>query len=618
MRRLERQDRINFFYGFEERALSPRDANRTWLIYNGKTWTWREAYDVVLKYAEYLQNTHGIKRREVVALDFTNKPSFLFFKLALWSLGAVPAFINTSVTGNALVHSLSTAGARLAIVDEEVAGHFTPEVVEQMASCDLQGTGKGTFKSIIFDDALEESIVRDLKGMRAPDKARSGAGINSGYRNAGLVFTSGTTGLPKAAYVGYFKCYASVSFATRWAGIRRDDVFYTCMPMYHLSASTMAFIPSLFLGYGLALGHRFSTRTFWPEVRASRATIILYVGETCRYLLSAPVQRDPDTGADLDKAHHVRLAYGNGLRPDIWQRFQDRFGIEAVAEFYSATESPFATWNLSRNAFGVGAVGRVGSLLRLQVDSKIAIVELDWATETPKRFPAADGSDRPGFCRRVAPGAVGEMLAALDPAAVATSYQGYHNNAKASGSKVLRDVFQDGDAWYRTGDTLRLDAEGRFFFHDRIGDTFRWRAENVATTEVAEALGAHPHVAEANVYGVAVPHHDGRAGCAAVMFRDGGGGGDAGFREPSPEVLHSVAQHVSESLPKFAVPLFVRVVREMGTTGTNKQQKHVLRAQGVDPQRLGPEERLYWLRDGDYVPFGQREWEALQGGRVRL
>ena len=434
--------------------------------------------------------------------------------------------------------------------------------------------------------------------------------------------------------VGYFKAYAAPSYVTHWMGLKSDDVFYTvhfsvshaltpmtvlltlgarlqCMPLYHIAALLMGCLSTVYVGCSFALGHKFSVRSFWLEVRASDATVIQYVGETCRYLLSAPPQTDPVTGADLDKQHRVRLAHGNGLRPDIWQRFSERFAIPAIAEFFSATESPYGTWNLTRNAYGVGAVGRFGSLLRQLAKRKFAIVQVDWATETPLRVPSPDGKH--AFCQLVGPNEPGEMLNQLNPDAVSISYQGYHNNRAASGSKILRDVFAPGDVWYRTGDVLRQDAEGRVFFADRIGDTFRWRAENVATTEVAEALGTFPAIDEANVYGVAIPHHDGQAGCAAVMFA-----GSEETAEPSGELLRGLAAHASERLPKYAVPLFVRAVRSMGKTGTNKPQKHILRREGVDPAHLKLEERLYWLQEGTYVPFTQRDWQRLQGGLVRL
>lgn len=263
-------------------------------------------------------------------------------------------------------------------------------------------------------------------------------------------------------------------------------------------------------------------------------------------------------------------------------------------------------WNLSRNSFSSGAIGRAGKLLHLLVRRQFAIVELDWESETPLRDPKNHN-----FCRRVASNRPGELLYALNAADIEATYLGYFNNNVASASKVLHDVFALGDAWFRTGDTIRIDEEGRAWFCDRIGDTFRWRSENVATTEVALALGAHAAVVEANVYGVALPHHDGRCGCAAVSFTSGAGTVD------QETVLQGVAHHVNATLPKFAVPLFLRVVREMQATGNNKQQKNGLRTQGVDPGAVG-EDKLFWLRDGTYRPFGQKEWEMLKTGQVRL
>ena len=195
VRRLERLDRINFFYNLEERALAGRDAGRTWLLYEGRTWTWREAYDEILRCAAWLKGRHGVKSRQTVTLDFTNKPSYLFLIFALWSLGALPALINTNITGDGLVHSLRTAEGALVIVDEEVAGNFTDEVLQNLSS---QQEGKGPVQVVVFDAAVEKEIA-GLEGFRADDKERSGAGVASGYTSAFLVFTSGTTGLPKAA-----------------------------------------------------------------------------------------------------------------------------------------------------------------------------------------------------------------------------------------------------------------------------------------------------------------------------------------------------------------------------------------------------------------------------------
>ncbi|MBE3048105.1 AMP-binding protein, partial [Candidatus Bathyarchaeota archaeon] len=282
------------------------------------------------------------------------------------------------------------------------------------------------------------------------------------------------------------------------------------MPLYHSSASVLGVLQTLEGGKTIAVGRKFSASRFWEDVRANDATIIQYVGEMCRYLLGSPPQVDPVTGEDLDKAHKVRVAFGNGLRPDVWAAFKDRFGIDAIGEFYAATEAPLGFFNLSKNDHTSGAMGRNGWLYSLAMSMKVAVVELDHAADAPVR-------DGKGRCVKVTSGDPGELLFKL-PEDTKTEFQGYFNNSKATDSKILRDVFKAGDAWFRTGDTVIWDSEGRIFFTDRIGDTFRWKSENVSTMEVGHVMGLHPGIHEANVYGVQLPHHDGRAGCAALVL----------------------------------------------------------------------------------------------------
>ena len=374
------------------------------------------------------------------------------------------------------------------------------------------------------------------------------------------------------------------------------------MPLYHSSAAFLAFGTSLTTSNTLVLGHRFSTKTFWPEVRQSRATIIQYVGETCRYLLSAPPQLDPNTGENLDRANSVTKAFGNGLRPDVWERFKERFGIETIGEFYGATEGVSAIWNLSSNTFSSGAIGRNGTLSSLIVGAQSAIVAVDWTTELPLR------SGKHNFCQLVPRGEPGELLFKVNPANVFSKFQGYFNNPSATSSKVLRDVLVKGDAYVRTGDVVRWDKEGRWWFCDRIGDTFRWKSENVSTAQVSEILGTHPKIFEANVYGVEVPHHDGRAGCAAVLFE-----GDV----VTEEILEGLAKHATQKLPKYSVPVFLRMVTDHMATGNNKQQKAVLRSEGVDLEKVRGE-KVFWLREGRYVEFRDEDWKGLSAGRVKL
>ncbi|TQV96419.1 long-chain fatty acid transporter [Cordyceps javanica] len=588
-------DRLNLFYALEARAASASHADKTLLLFDGGAYTYRQLYDGVLRHGAYLRARLGVRPGDVVALDFQNSDTFLLLWWGLWSIGAKPAFINFNLTSAPLAHCVASSTAKVCLVDPAVAGHFDDDLVRRETA---------GIQVVVFDEA-RQGAARTFEALRQPDSDRSDKAAGS---MGILIYTSGTTGLPKPAIVSWAKLIVSSKFSVNFLG-RGDDVMYTCMPLYHASASMLGFCATVIGGSTLALGRKFSTKTFWPEVRASNATVIQYVGETLRYLLAAPPQTDPVTGADLDKAHAVRIAFGNGLRPDVWKRFQDRFGVGTIAEFYGATEGTLATWNLSSNDYGVGAIGRAGWLLRTLVGRDTALAEMDWAADAPARDPVT------GLCRLAGPHTSGEMLFRLPdgPDDLESRFQGYFNDQQATRAKIMRDVFRKGDAWFRTGDVLQQNGDGLLFFMDRIGDTFRWKSENVSTAEVSQVMGLHPAVREANVYGVELPHHDGRAGCVTVCF-------DA--PRPADDTLRSLAAHLRSTLPSYAVPLFLRVVPDLGadTTGTNKQQKYALRKLGVKPSndaRQGDAD-LFWLKGDTYVPFGDKDWKKIEAGRLKL
>ncbi|RYP12969.1 hypothetical protein DL767_010995 [Monosporascus sp. MG133] len=522
----EWKDRCNSFYRLEQLAQDKSAAGRPFLLYNERTWTYAEAYEMALKYGNYLKTKFGLKPKDIVALDMQNSDHFVLLAFGLWSIGAKPAFINYNLTGDALTHCLKVAEAALMLVDPEVAKNVDDGVRANLESLRIE---------LLTPEMMEEVWV--MEPIRTLDSDRTGELAHC--LEAGCTF---------------------------------------------------------------AIGKKFSTKTFWKEARAYNASMIQYVGETCRYLLAAPPEIDPVTGENMDKKHNVRLAFGNGLRPDVWEKFRDRFDIQTIAEFYGATEGFLAMWNLTHNDYASGAIGRNGWLYGLGMQYRRAIIAVDPETDQPHR------DAKTGLCHQVGRGEVGELMTLL-PADVDKEFQGYYKNAAATQSKILRDVLRKGDAYFRSGDLVSWDREGRMYFHDRIGDTFRWKSENVATTEVSEALSAHELVQEANVYGVQLPNHDGRAGSAAIVLR----------RAPDAEVLRSLAEHARRRLPKYAVPIFLRVSEDLGhaITGTNKQQKHQLRVQGVDPSRVGGD-RLFWLKEGTYVPFRQRDWDALNGGKVKL
>ncbi|KAI1819142.1 acetyl-CoA synthetase-like protein [Xylaria intraflava] len=586
-RRRESADRANVFYRLEEIATGG-SANRVGILFEDRSWTFAQMYSAALKYGNYLQSRFNLRPKDIVALDLVNSDHFLLLCFGLWSIGVKPAFINYNLTGEALCHCVNTANSVLMLVDPDVAPNIDEGVREKLGPLTIE---------FLTEEFITEAMAADP--VRPPNELRSG---DLGRDMAALIFTSGTTGLPKAAIVSWTKITMASSFIGVWLGTQPSDILYTPMPLYHSSAAIMGFFHCFQSEATFAIGRKFSTKTFWNDARKHQATVVQYVGETCRYLLAAPPEIDPGTGENLDKKHRIRMAIGNGLRPDVWARFQERFGVESIAEFYAATEGVSGTWNLSRNDFSRGAIGRSGWLYSLLLKRNIAIVERDHETDEPLR------DSRTGFCRALSRGEVGELLFVL-PEDMTRNFQGYYNNPKATDSKIIRNVFKKGDAYFRSGDLISWDAEGRMYFHDRIGDTFRWKSENVATTEVSAMMGLHPAVEEANVYGVQLPHHDGRAGCAAVLLKTAA----------DETLLRSLAEHAKAKLPKYAVPLFLRLGKGLSAavTGTNKQQKHHLRSEGVNPSKVGDDE-LFWLKGDTYVRFEKEDWDRMSAGHVKL
>ena len=375
------------------------------------------------------------------------------------------------------------------------------------------------------------------------------------------------------------------------------------MPYYHGTGgqSAMAMMMS---GLSLAIGKGFSVRNFWNDVRDSEATTIVYVGETARYLLAAPP-------SPLDKQHKARCMYGNGLRPDVWLKFRERFGVEEVLEFFNSSEGMLSLFNWNCGDFTANCVGHHGALFRLILNGQFVPVEVDHNTNELVRDP------KTGFVRRKSYEQGGEIIVQIPEEAF---FAGYWKNSTATKKKFAYNVFKKGDIFYRSGDALRRTSDGRWYFLDRLGDTYRWKSENVSTAEVAHTIGQFPGVLEANVYGVAVPHHEGRAGCAALSI--------------APEQRdrldwQGLAKYANERLPRYAIPVFIRILSgDVGSSAmhNNKQNKTGLRDEGVDPAKRGSkvvngEQDAIWYikpRSGTYVPFGKAEWEGLVGERARL
>ena len=541
-----------------------------------------------------MKQKFGVKKDDIVAMDMMNSDVFIWTWFGLWSIGAKPAFINYNLTGNPLVHSISASTARTVIVQDLLQSKYSPEILHALKA--------GSVANIIFLNPTILSEIASASPKREPDDVRSGQLRHS---MAILIYTSGTTGLPKPAIVSWTKAVVAPLWVAKWLPLTTSSIFYTCMPLYHSSASLLCVCACIAAGCTLSLGSSFRTKGFWDDCRKTGATHIQYVGEACRYLLSAPE-------SPLDRQHQVRTAFGNGMKRDVWAKFKERFGIAQVNEFYGATEGPSALFNHSRNSFAEGAVGMSGALFSRLMGKRSVVLKMDEEMETPVRDP------KTGFCVRVRSGEPGELAIKLDEKKIEAGFQGYFGNIAATNKKILRHVFKKGDAYFSSGDVLRKDSEGRWFFCDRIGDTYRWKSENVSTAEVAEVLGKIDKISETNVYGVQIPGHDGRAGCAALVLRDD-------LPQITETLLRELASQAFKSLPRYAVPIFLRVLSDdtakANRTGTHKQQKHKFRSEGVDPDIVGQKgDILFWLPPGstEYKKYGPEDWKALESGKVKL
>jgi len=547
------------------------------ILFEDRVVTWKDLDQGAARYARWAMD-RGIGKGDAVAILMENRPEYIMAWFGLHKIGAVGALINTNLTAMPLVHSLGISGARHLVLGAELAGHYASAANRLEAPLTAWATGGSAPGSEDLDAALAEKspapIPRTFRdGLTAGDKAL-------------YVYTSGTTGMPKAANISHMRMQMMMHAFGGAANTTAADVMYDVLPLYH-SAGGIAALGVFTNGGAVALRRKFSTTHFWEDCVRYKATLFQYIGELCRYLLNAPP-------GPSDTAHVLRLIVGNGLRPEIWKPFQDRFRIPRILEFYGATEGNVALLNFSGKP---GAVGRIPGYMKKRMP--VRLVKFDVENEQPVRDPAT------GFCIECGANEVGEAVGRIDPADPRSRFDGYSKSSETE-KKLLRDVFEKGDVYFRTGDLLKQDAEGYFYFIDRIGDTFRWKGENVATSEVGEALSVYPGVKEANVYGVRVGALDGRAGMAAVVA--------------GPEFdLAGLPAHLEKQLPAYARPIFLRCLRnEMEITGTFKHRKVELVKEGFDPSLI--HDPLYWF-DAEaktYQPLDPATYLKLASGEVKL
>ena len=544
------------------------------------------------RYANWaIQN--GIGRGDPVALLMENRPDYIAAWLGLFKVGAQVALINTNLVGMALAHSIAISGARYAIVGAELLTSFREAPFENAPALwvdgraavhePIQWTGESGERRE-FERAAGHDLTAALAAAsdKSPGKqARGGVTLKD---RAFLIYTSGTTGLPKAANFSHMRMLFMMSGFVGALRPRADDRIYNPLPLYHSTGGVCAVGLAFFAGGALILKRRLSVHEFWPDIHRYGATMFEYIGEVCRYLLNA-------SPSPLERGHKIRAITGNGLRPEIWREFQTRFAIPRIVEFYGATESNVAMLNYDGT---VGAVGRVPDYLEWLLPTRV--IRFDVETEMPVR-----GAD--GLCIECEPDEVGEAIGGIS-ARPGRQFEGYTTKAENE-KKLLRDVFKKGDLWFRTGDLMRRDGHGYFYFVDRIGDTFRWKGENVSTGEVGEVLAAAPGIREANVYGVSVPGMEGRAGMAALVV-------DGDFD------MEALPARLKARLAPYARPLFLRLSPQIAVTATFKQRKLDLVRDGFDPSAIA--DPIYFLDPGSgrYELLTPSRYADIVEGRVKL
>jgi fatty-acyl-CoA synthase len=508
-----------------------------------------------------------------------NCPEYVAIWLGITRVGGVVSLLNTNLVGDSLAHAINIVEPKHIIVGAALVEPFAavvPKLSPRIQSWTHAENSHGISR---IDHEIEQFPETSLASSENKSPTIADRAL--------YIYTSGTTGLPKAVNVSHFRLMQWSHWFAGMMDTRPDDRVYNCLPMYHSVGGVVAIGAALVNGGSVVLRERFSTSRFWDDIVESRCTIFQYIGELARYLVNTAPH-------PLEGQHQLRLACGNGLGADVWERFQNRFHIPQILEFYAATEGNFSLYNCEGQ---VGAIGKIPSFLKHRLS--VALVKFDFETGEPIR-------NEEGFCIRCPTNEAGEAIGQIldDGTSAAGRFEGYADKV-ATEKKTLRNVFVNGDAWFRTGDLMRKDEKGFFYFVDRIGDTFRWKGENVSTTEVAATVCAFPGVVEAVVYGVKIPGTEGRAGMVAAVVRD-------------VFDLNAFRQHLVERLPDYARPLFLRILAEIEATGTFKPKKQDLVLESYDPTATADAIYVNDPLQRGFVKVNAELYESIQCGNVRL
>ncbi|GMO94795.1 long-chain-acyl-CoA synthetase [Bradyrhizobium sp. TM239] len=553
-----------------------RQPDRVALITDNASLDYEDLSKRINRYARWARSA-GVAKGDTVALIMPNGIDYVAAWLGISRIGGVAALLNTKLVGQSLAHCLDVAKPSHIIVAHELTALLESAMPHLKTQAKVWTHG---------DARSERAIDVALAALDDASLSPEERGEVTIDDRALLIYTSGTTGMPKAASISHRRILNWGFWFAGLTGASPQDRLYDCLPLFHSVGGIVAPCSMLAAGGSVVIAEKFSASHFWSDIARHDCTLFQYIGELCRYLLKA-------APSEYENRHRLRLVCGNGLRGDIWEDFQARFAIPRILEFYAATEGNFSLFNVEGQP---GAIGRIPPLLAHRFPANL--VKLDPDSGVPLR-------NAEGFCLACARGEAGEAIGRIGTADEGGGrFEGYTDTGETE-KKVLRDVFARGDAWFRTGDLMRIDDRGFFHFVDRIGDTFRWKGENVATSEVNDAMRDFTGVVDATTYGVSVPGADGRAGMSAIVVNEG-------FD------IAALPAHLAQRLPAYARPVFIRISGEIDATETFKQKKGELAREGFDPAGISDPLFIADPKSGAYVALDTEAHARIVDGSIRL
>lgn len=566
----------NHFLADDWEAICDSHKNKIAIIFEDQKLTYEQFDMLANQYANWAL-AKGLKAGDSIAIFMNNCPDYIAAWYGFSKIGVIGALINQSLIGEQLIRSVIAANTKILIVDGELLGEWE-RVDNSLHNIEVFVLSKNV--------EAHNDLRKELNSQSTKRPNRSYRAQLLGKSPAMYLYTSGTTGFPKAAIISQSRVMGMSRVFMAGTEANENDIIYISLPLYHGTGGVCAVGLAFNKGGTIFLKKKFSAKSFWSDIVENKCTIFVYIGELLRYLINQP----PD---EIETKHNLKSCFGNGLRLDVWERADKRFKIPKIIEFYGSTEGNVFLVNVTGHK---GAIGRLPKYLNGKIN--IDLVKFDIDSEMPIR-----GAD--GLCQRCEALEIGEAIGKLDKNDPKGQFDGYANDKGATEKKILRDVFIKGDAYFRTGDLMKQDKSGYFYFIDRIGDTYRWKSENVSTAVVSEVIGNCENVQEVNVYGVSIPYHEGKAGMAVI----------------SADVLldfENIYKKLKSELPHFAIPVFLRIKDKIETTGTFKYTKRDLVSEGYNINIVS--DPIYWLdiKDGKYNIMNIDNYDNIMSGKLRF